>query len=81
MASSHHSPIYYGDFFGPKRMSHMRLVGLNLNNLPIARDDAKEVALFQAILEYEIDVLLLQELGLFWSNLPRFLQWRSRVEK
>ena len=59
LAHDDDSPIYQGDFFGPKKSSHMRLVCLNLNNLPIDIDEPKEVSLFQAILEHEIDVLLL----------------------
>jgi len=54
---------------------------LNLNNLAIEINESKEVSLFQSILEYGIDILLLQELGLHWSNLSRTKQWRSRVER
>jgi len=71
--------VYQGDFFGPKRSDWLRLVSLNLDNLAIEINESKEVSLFQAILEYGIDILLLQELGLHWSNLSRTKQWRSRV--
>lgn len=73
--------MYYGDFFGPKQSSFLRLLSLNLNNLPVKFKQPKEVALFQAILSHEIDVVMLQKLGLHWSNLPRALQWRARVEE
>ena len=73
--------VYQGDFFGPKQSDWLRLVSLNLDNLAIKINEPKEVSLFQSILEYRIDILLLQELGLHWSNLSRTKQWRSRVER
>jgi len=73
--------VYQGDFFGPKRSDWLRLVSFNLNNLAIDINESKEVSLFQSILEYGIDILLLQELGLHWSNLSRTKQWRSQVER
>ena len=72
--------VYQGDFFGPKRSDWLRLVSLNLDNLAIDINESKEVSLFQSILEQGINILLLQELGLHWSNLSRTKQWRSRVE-
>ena len=72
---------YQGDFFGPKKSDWLRLVCLNLDNIAIDINEPKEVSLFQAILEFGIDILLLQELGLHWSNLSRPRQWRNRAEK
>jgi len=60
--------VYQGKFFGPKRSDWLRLASLNLDNLAIEINESKEVTLIQTILEYVIDVLLLQELGLHWSN-------------
>jgi len=51
------------------------LVSLNLDNLAIEINESKEVTLFQAILVYGIDILLVQELRLHWSNLSRAKQW------
>jgi len=59
----------------------LRWVSLNLDSLAIEINESKEVTLFQSILEHGIDILLLQELGLHWSNLSRTKQWRSRVER
>jgi len=73
--------VYQGDFFGPKQSDWLRLVSLNLDNLAIEINESKEVTLFQPILEHGIDILLLQELGLHWSNLSRTKQWRSRAER
>jgi len=73
--------VHQGDFFGPKRSDWLSLVSLNLDNLAIEINESKEVSLFQSILEYWIDILLLQELGIHWSNLSRTKQWRSRVER
>jgi len=73
--------VYQGDFFGPKRSDWMRLVSLNIDNLAIEINESKEVSLFQSILEHEINILLLQELGLHRSNLSRTKQWRSRVKR
>ena len=73
--------IYQGDFFGPKKSDSLRLVCLNLNNFPVDIEEPKEVSLFQVILEHGIDILLMQELGLHWSNLSKSKQWRTRVDK
>ena len=54
---------------------------LNLNNFPVDIEEPKEVSLFQVILEHGIDILLMQELGLHWSNLSKSKQWRTRVDK
>ena len=59
----------------------MRLVCSNINNLPVDIDEPKEVSIFQAIREREVDIWLLQEIGLHWSNLSKTRQWRSRVDK
>jgi len=73
--------VHQGDFFRPKRSNWLRLVSLNLNNLAVEINESKEVSLFQSILECGINILLLQELGLHWSNLSRTKQCRSQVER
>jgi len=71
--------VCQGDFFVPKQSDWLRLVSLNLDNLAIEINESKEVTLFQTILEYGINILLLQELGLHWSNWSQTKQWHSRV--
>ena len=59
----------------------MRLMCLNHGGLLLEPGGPREVSLFQAVRHSEIDVLLLQELGINWHKMGRPGQWQERIKK
>ena len=70
---------YFGDLPGKVRSQHFRIGSVNLNNLATVIDDDKHAKLFTAINTYGIDIMLMQEVGVDWTAIPRKDGWRARV--
>ncbi len=85
VTSSQSEGSYKGPYFGhaPLRPAkgHLRIGCGNVDNIPIHSKDPKNKRLFQDIINYELDALLIQEAGVNWSLLSRANQWRTRVEE
>ena len=70
---------YFGDLPGLVQQDHFCIGGININNLPLTKSEGKNEELFQAVLQYDIDVLLMQELGVNWSAVSRSNSWKERA--
>ena len=72
---------YFGDLPGLVHPDHFRIAGININNLPLYKNDGKNEQLFQAITQYDIDITLFQEVGINWHAIPRSDTWKERVKE
>lgn len=72
---------YFGDLPGKVKSQHFRIGSVNLNNLAPVLDDDKHAKLFTAINTYGIDIMLMQEVGVDWSAIPRKDGWHARVSE
>ena len=61
----------------------MRVASINVDNLTQYEGNTKnpkDEQLFTAINNYEINILMMQELGLNWDAVDHNNQWRERVK-
>ena len=82
---------YFGDIPEHPTEGTFRVMSNNMNNLPIREDPDDDTeyqgdkceneAVFKAIQDYGVDILLMQETGVNWSHLARKNQWRERVSQ
>ena len=56
-----------------------RLATLNVNNLLLYKDEGKDEQLFSDLRRHEIDIILLQEIGVNWSQVSRHNQLMERA--
>ena len=56
-----------------------RLATLNTNNLSPYKDEGKDEQLFSDLKRHEIDIILLQEIGVNWSQVSRQHQLMERT--
>ena len=59
----------------------LRIGSINVNNVSPYADEERDSKLFQAIIDTEVDILLMQEIGVNWSAIPRSKQWQNRCDK
>ena len=70
---------YFGNAPGPVPLGCFRLSDININNLETHHASAKDKQLYQAIEDYDISILGLQEVGVDWSRIPRIAQMQQRL--
>ena len=70
---------HFGDILLPKLPGILRIFLLNLNCLPLRPTREQNRELSQFICNCDADILLFQELGLFWPKLPPEDQWSERL--
>ena len=58
----------------------LRIGSVNVNNVSPYADAERDQKLFQAIIDTEVDILLMQEIGVNWSKVPRTKQWQTRCD-
>ena len=59
---------------------HFRVGSININNLDPYAGDGKDDNLLHDIKNHDLDIVLLQEIGINWSLVPRQFQWRERTK-
>ena len=73
---------YFGDMTRAKSEDIIRLICLNPGNIPVNHSEAD--AWFDELLtnfrKYQIDVMMLQELGTNWNQVPRSQQWHEQLQ-
>lgn len=74
-------PPYFGDPPRRVRADRFRIANINLDNLPKEMNKDKDEQLFRAIVQYDINILTMQELGLNWSRVSRDHSWHERVKE
>lgn len=72
--------VNFGDAIGPCLNDHFRVASFNVSNLPTTADDGKNGVLFNAIIEHELGVLMMQEVGLNWELIKGNESWRKRID-
>ena len=72
---------FFGDRAGRKRAKYGRVITINIGNLPVTNTDNKIPALFEAVLRYNPDAILFQEMGLNTLVTPKDKQWKAQVAK
>ena len=70
VSNAWNNAMFFGDAPGPTLQEYFRLGVFNISNLPTRADDGKNGALFNDIIENDIDALLMQEVGLKWCMIP-----------
>ena len=73
--------VYFGDAVSKLAAGEFRLALLNLSNPPLTADDGKNGLLFNLIIEQDIDILLMQEVGLRWDMIKNRNNWRTRIDE
>ena len=56
-----------------------RVGSVNVANLPIYKSEAKNEQLFRHVLKYDLDILLMQEVGVNWAVLAPQDGWHQRL--
>ena len=59
----------------------LRIGSINVNCIPVRADDNKNEELLTAIAKAELDITLMQEIGVNWSRISRPNQWNHRVRE
>ena len=71
----------YGDIMKPKPDNILRVLLQNVNCLPIDRRACKSRELITTIVQKQVDVALLTEVGLFWRLVDNKDKWYERVRE
>ena len=71
---------YFGDPLGEVEDGCFRIASINVNNLSPYKDESKDEQLFSDIKRNELDIILMQEIGVNWSQVSRPNQLRERAK-
>ena len=71
---------YFGDCPGSVLPGHVRIASVNIDNISPFRDGEKDAELCIEMQSLEAEVLLLQEVGVNWSKVPKKHQWVRRCK-
>ena len=75
-ASKDHS---FGDDMGPKQPGHIRVVLQNLQRLPVLAKADRSTQLLDCIEASELDLLMVNDVGCHWKNIPFQDSWGERT--
>ena len=71
---------YFGHILSEVQPGTFRVATINVNNLSTFSNDAKDLAFSSDIQRCELDVVLVQEIGVNWSKLDRRNQFHERMK-
>ena len=71
---------YFGHTLSEVETGTFRIGTINVNNLSAYENDSKDLSLSSDIHRCELDITLLQEVGVNWSKVPRESQLRERMK-
>ena len=70
---------YYGDLLEPKQKNVFRGVSVQVGGLPIDPTDPKYETFIQAVLDHDVDVVAIQEVGINFNYAGVNGQWKKRL--
>lgn len=70
---------FYGDKLINKNEDELRIAFININGIPATNDDSKNIRLFEAIAESQIDIIGMTEINRCWHNVEEEHKWRNRT--
>jgi hypothetical protein len=71
---------FYGDELDTCGEETLRLVGININNIPESSVSPKNQQIFQAINESGAGIVGITEVGRYWNLIPEKDRWTERVK-
>ena len=71
---------YFGHILSEVQPGTFRVATINVNNLSTFSNDAKDLAFSSDIQRCELDIVLVQEIGVNWSKLDRRNQFHERMK-
>ena len=80
-SQEHNKGAYYGDAPGPTAEWYLRVGSVNLDNVSPYSNPAEDKLLADHIQYRELDCLLVQEVGVNWSQVAGRHRWKQRLEK
>ena len=74
-------PPYFGD--APEEVAEdcFRIGGINVDNIPQIKAHRDNEKLFNDIKKHELDVVLMQEVGVYWNKVPWEDTFQARLDE
>ena len=70
---------YFGDLLEPKKKHVFRGVSVQLGGFPVKPTDSKHEDFIAAMIDHEVDVVAIQEVGINFSRMGVEGQWKKRI--
>jgi len=70
----------FGDKIGEKNNNELRLLHININGIPMTKEDRKNDQIFQALAQNKIDIVGLTEINRYWPKMNEKDRWRQRTQ-
>ena len=70
----------FGDKIGEKNDNELRLLHININGIPMTKEDRKNDQIFQVLARNKIDIVGLTEINRYWPKMNEKDRWRQRTQ-